>query len=242
MNIMNYITYGLYVLSVRESDKDSGCMINTLMQQTSQPEQVSVTVNKANYTAEILSRTRKASVAMLSTSTSFEFIKGFGMRSGRDSDKFDGVEAKRAENGILVPTASIVGYLNIEVKEMIDLGTHIQFLCLVTGSEVFGGKPLTYAYYHANVKPRPAAQAGSDDYVCTICGYVRKGKPEADYVCPICKHGAEVFVKAAKESLSAAESAGNGNIKEMYSMRLRSRGRQRARVLPDLQSSGRKIR
>ena len=103
MNIMNYITYGLYVLSVRESDKDSGCMINTLMQQTSQPEQVSVTVNKANYTAEILMRTRKASVAMLSTATTFDFIKGFGMRSGRDSDKFDGVEAKRAETVFWCP-------------------------------------------------------------------------------------------------------------------------------------------
>ncbi len=213
MNVMNYITYGLYVLSVREGGKDSGCMINTLLQQTSQPEQVSVTVNKANYTAEILLRTRKASVAMLSTATAFDFIKGFGMRSGRDCDKFDGVEAKRAENGILVPTASIVGYLNIEVKETLDLGTHIQFLCYVTGSEVFGGEPLTYAYYHANVKPRPAAQAGSDDYVCTICGYVRKGKPEADYVCPVCKHGAEVFVKAGAPRAEAAVK--NAVVKEI---------------------------
>ena len=96
------ISYGLYVLTAKEDDKDNGCIVNTLLQVTSSPNAVSITVNKQNYTHDMIMRTGKFNVSMLSTSADFELFKRFGFQSGKDVDKFDGFDdAKRSENGIM---------------------------------------------------------------------------------------------------------------------------------------------
>ena len=53
---------------------------------------------------------------------------------------------------------------------------------------------MTYAYYHSHVKPQPQKKAKG--YVCTVCGYVYEGDelPD-DFICPLCKHGVDVFEK-----------------------------------------------
>ena len=85
MNIFTRITYGLYLVAVNDGTKDNGCIVNTLFQQTSQPETVSVTMNKSNLTTQMLLKSKKAAVSILSTETPFEIFKGFGMRSGKPS-------------------------------------------------------------------------------------------------------------------------------------------------------------
>lgn len=53
----------------------------------------------------------------------------------------------------------------------------------------------TYAYYFEHIKPKPQPAAEKKTgFVCKICGYVYEGEtlPE-DYICPLCKHGAEDF-------------------------------------------------
>ena len=47
------IGYGLYVLTAREGEKDNGCIVNSVMQVTSDPLQVAVCVNKNNYTSNV---------------------------------------------------------------------------------------------------------------------------------------------------------------------------------------------
>ena len=46
--VMFQISYGLFVLTAREGEKDNGCIINTLQQVTDSPLRVSITVNKRN--------------------------------------------------------------------------------------------------------------------------------------------------------------------------------------------------
>ena len=60
---------------------------------------------------------------------------------------------------------------------------------------VSNDKSVTYQYYFDHIKPKPApAPAEKKGFVCKICGYVYEGDtlPE-DFVCPLCKHGAEDF-------------------------------------------------
>ena len=57
MNLLFKITYGLYVLTSEADGKAGGCVINTLSQQTSEPERFSVTVNKLNFTHDLIMRT-----------------------------------------------------------------------------------------------------------------------------------------------------------------------------------------
>ena len=74
---------------------------------------------------------------------------------------------------------------------------HALFVCEVTEAKNLSKAPsLTYAYYFANIKPKPIVQEKKIGWRCKICGYFYEGKVlPKDFVCPICKHGAEDFEK-----------------------------------------------
>lgn len=192
--VMNKLSYGLFVLSAKDGDKDNGCIINTASQVTTSPNRIIITVNKDNYTHDMIMKTKEFNVSILDESAVFDTFKQFGFQSGRDTDKFVEVSFARAENGIAYLTNECNGYISGKVVETVDLGTHTMFIADVTGGAVLSDKPsATYAYYHANIKPsaKPEEKKG---YICTICGYIYEGDSlPADFVCPICKHGAEDF-------------------------------------------------
>ena len=94
MNLLFKISYGLFVLCAKAGKEESGCIINTFSQQTSVPETFSITVNKRNFSHDLVEQSGECVVAILSTETDFETIKRFGMQSGRSVDKFDGIDFK----------------------------------------------------------------------------------------------------------------------------------------------------
>ena len=89
---MYKLSYGLFVLTAREDEKDNGCIINTAIQAASEPNQLSICVNKANYTHDMIGRTGKFTVSVLSQNAQFELFKHFGFQSGRDTNKFETFE------------------------------------------------------------------------------------------------------------------------------------------------------
>ncbi len=194
---MYQLSYGLFVLSAKEGDFQNGCIINTAIQVTSDPNRISVTVNKGNLTCEMIDRTGEFNVSILTESTPFAIFQHFGFQSGRDKNKFEGWGFKgTAENGIYYLTNCTNAYISGKVVQKIDLGTHIMFIADVTDAEVLSKEPsVTYAYYQQNIKPQPAKKEASG-YTCTVCGYVYEGDElPADFICPLCKHGADAFVK-----------------------------------------------
>lgn len=193
MSALFKIGYGLYVVTCREGEKDNGLIVNTVSQLTDNPVQVAVTVNKSNYSHGMIERTGKLNVNCLSVEAPFKVFEAFGFQSGRDVDKFADCTPMRSENGLVVLPRYINAWLSLEVERYVDLGSHGMFICRVTEEKVVADtESMTYAYYHASVKPRP--QAKKKGYVCTICGYVYEGEelPE-DLVCPLCQHGAQFF-------------------------------------------------
>ncbi len=186
------LSYGLFVLSARENGKDNGCIINTAIQVTSSPNRISVTVNKQNLTHDMILNTGEFNLSVLTEGTAFDVFQHFGFASGRDTDKFTG-EPLRTQNGI----AYVGGYSNSvisgKVIDTVDVGTHTIFIADVTEAIVLSNeKSVTYEYYFANIKPKPETK--KKGYVCRICGYVYEGEelPD-DFICPVCKHGAEDF-------------------------------------------------
>ena len=192
------IGYGLYVLTASAAGKDNGCIINTVMQVTSAPSLVGViTVNKQNHTHDMILESRAFNVSILTTETPFEVFKRFGFQSGKDKDKFaDYPEIARSENGLIYLPKCSNAYLSCQVTDTVDFGSHTMFVARITGGEVIGeADSVTYAYYQANIKPKPQA-AAKTGWRCTICGYEYEGDVLPDgFVCPTCKHGADVFVK-----------------------------------------------
>lgn len=188
------IGYGLYVLTTREDGRDNGCIVNTVMQVTSSPCLVAVTVNKSNYTCSIIERTGMLNINSLTKDTPFELFKRFGYQSGRDCDKFESLSVERSGNGIAVLREHTCGFISLEVERKIDLGSHIMFFCTpVEGALTSGEETVSYTYYQKNIKPSPE-KPKKKGFICEICGYIYEGEtlPE-DYVCPVCKHGREVF-------------------------------------------------
>lgn len=194
-SVMFKIGYGLYVLTAKDDAKDNGCIINTVMQVTSNPLQVAIAVNKKNYTNEMIQKTRKFNLSILSEKADFEIYKHFGYQSGREVDKFASfTEAKRSPNGVLYITKGTNAYISAYVQQEVDLGTHSLFIAqLVTAESLSDDKSATYDYYQNFVKPKPENVA-KKGWRCKICGYIYEGENlPVDYICPICKHGAIDF-------------------------------------------------
>ena len=95
---MYRLSYGLFVLTAREAEKDNGCIINTAIQAASEPNQLSICVNKTNYTHDMIERTGKFTVSVLSQNAQFELFKHFGFQSGRNTNKFE--TFKKCDRGI----------------------------------------------------------------------------------------------------------------------------------------------
>ena len=202
---MYKLSYGLFVLTAKEAEKDNGCIINTAIQAASEPNQLSICVNKLNYTHDMVLRTGEFTVSVLSQNAKFDLFRQFGFQSGRDVNKFENFDAcARGANGIYYITEGTNAYISVKVKKTEDLGSHTMFIGAITDMEVLSNAPsVTYAYYLENIKPKPQAvgktESGQTVWRCTICGYEYVGEelPE-DFVCPLCKHPASDFEKVVK--------------------------------------------
>ena len=188
------IGYGLYVVTSNDGKKDNGLIVNTVTQVTNTPNRIAVTINKANYSHHVIKQTGMMNINCLTVDAPFAVFEQFGFQSGRNVDKFADCEPLRSDNGLVFLPRHINSFMSLKVEQYLDLDTHGMFICSVTESRVIStAESMTYAYYHANVKPKPETE-GKKGYVCKICGYVYEGDtlPD-DFICPLCKHGASDF-------------------------------------------------
>ena len=187
------IGYGLYVLTSREGEKDNGCIVNAVTQVSGNPVRIAVSVRKGNLSHDIVKNTGKLNINILTEEAPFDLFKHFGYQSGRSVDKFQKIEEIRSENRIRILPGAINGWMSLEVEQYLDLDSHGLFICAVTESAgVSDGETMGYHYYQKNVKPQHKPK--KKGHICKVCGYVYEGDPlPEDFVCPLCKHGAEDF-------------------------------------------------
>ncbi len=208
------LSYGLYVCTAKKGDKLNGCIINTAIQVASEPNRISIAVNKANYTHDMIKETGECNISVISNDATFDLFKHFGFQSGRDVNKFeetgsgkiaeDKISYKLAENGIPYVETGINAYFSLKVEQTVDLGSHTLFICEPVMMEVLSDtSSCTYEYYQNNIKPKPQAVGttpkGETVWRCLICGYEWVGEelPD-DFICPICKHPKADFEKIVR--------------------------------------------
>ncbi|MBO5362846.1 MAG: flavin reductase [Clostridia bacterium] len=208
---LNTLTYGLFVLTAKEGEKDNGCIINTAQMLTSDPTRVAIFVNKANYTNGMIERTGVFNISVLEAGTPFALFKHFGFASGKDVDKFDGRIYPRSENGLYYIYENSNAYLSCKVVGSHDYGTHTIFIGEVTdGKTLSDKKSISYEQYLTEVKPQrksaPQNKAEKpndgeaqpkEKWVCKVCGYVHEGPLPEDFICPWCKHPASDFERVS---------------------------------------------
>lgn len=196
-NALFKLSYGLFVLTAKDGGKDNGCIINTVTQLTDTPKRITIAVNKANYTHDMIQKTGVFNVSVLSEDVPFKIFQQFGFQSGRDADKFAGMATQtRSANGLRYLDEYTNAFISAKVISAEDYGTHTLFVADITEAKVLSAEPsVTYAYYFEHIKPKPQPTAETKKgWVCKICGYVYEGEDlPADFICPLCKHGAEDF-------------------------------------------------
>ena len=186
------ISYGLYVVSSKKGDKFNGQIANTVIQTTAEPPMIAVCLNKQNLTHEFVQTSKVFAVSVLARETPMEFIGRFGFKSGRDIDKFDGVNSRVGVTGVRIALDNAIAYLEAEVADSMSAGTHTLFLGKVVNAEILddSAEPMTYAYYHqvkrgkapktapTYMKEEPKKEApqvepvGVQKWRCTVCGYI----------------------------------------------------------------------
>jgi flavin reductase (DIM6/NTAB) family NADH-FMN oxidoreductase RutF/rubredoxin len=194
------LSYGLYVITSGKDGRFNGQIANTVFQVTSEPSTVAVSINKQNFTHELITACRRFSVSILEEATPMTMIGQFGFKCGRDIDKFEGIGTRTGKTGVPFVTDHAVAFIEAEVVGELDCGTHTIFLGRVVECDTLTtAEPMTYAYYHAvkggrapktaptyqeQAPPKPAAPAAkAARYTCTVCGYVydpEKGDPEGN--------------------------------------------------------------
>ena len=145
----------MHVITAQE-DHDNGCIANTCVQVASSPDHLVISMQMGNLTREIIERTGKFNVSVLTDDVPFETIRHFGMQTGREVDKFaDFVGFERSHNGLIYLTEHTNAMFSCEVKEMTNLGSHMMFVGEVKEAKVLGdGTSCTYAHYHKAIRPK----------------------------------------------------------------------------------------
>ncbi|MCX7715238.1 MAG: flavin reductase [Clostridia bacterium] len=197
------ISYGLYLIGAAYENTPTGCIANTVFQVSAFPPKVAVSLNHDNFTSACIKNMMEFSVSIVTENIAPDIISKFGFFSGKNTYKFENIEYKKIMNSLPVLTQNISGWLHCKVENIVDIGTHAIFIAEVIDSERLSNEPpMTYAYYHKNVKGKapknaptyreePKNLSENIEYVCEVCGYVYKGGdfeslPD-DWVCPVCK-------------------------------------------------------
>jgi flavin reductase (DIM6/NTAB) family NADH-FMN oxidoreductase RutF/rubredoxin len=156
MNFESYfkISYGLYIVTTQAGNKKGGYIANTLFQVTATPPQFAISCNKDNYTAELIKQSGVFAFSVLSEKANPGLISNFGYKSGRDFDKFTGVNYFKGKTGIPIVTDSSVAWFECKVKQSYEVDTHIIFIGEVVEEGIIEekGKSLTYSYYREVLK------------------------------------------------------------------------------------------
>ena len=222
---LQQISYGLYIIGSRKGDSINGQIANTVIQTSSEPPTISVCINKGNLTHEFIKDSRVFTVSILSKDTPLSLIGQFGFKSGRDINKFEGVNYKTGETKAPIVLDHTLAYLEVRVTKELDVATHTDFVGELVGADILKeGEPMTYAYYHQvkrGTTPKTAPSYVEEKkevvkvkmakYQCSVCGYIydpEKGDPESgtapgtpfeklpdDWVCPVCGASKSEFSK-----------------------------------------------
>ena len=224
LQALHRVSYGLYVVCSKKDGKFNGQIANTIFQVCSEPPIITAALNKQNLTNEFVSSSKVFAVSILSQDTPLSFIGNFGFKTGRDVDKFKGVNYKVGETGVPIVLDNTLAYLEAMVINQMDVSTHTIFVGEIVAADVIKeGELMTYAYYQqvkrgttpktapTYIEEKKEAVTKMTKYKCSVCGYIYNpelGDPDGhikpgmpfeklpeDWVCPVCGASKDQFNK-----------------------------------------------
>jgi flavin reductase (DIM6/NTAB) family NADH-FMN oxidoreductase RutF/rubredoxin len=215
LQALQKIGYGIYVVCSKDGGKINGQIANSVFQVSSEPPLIAVAINKKNLTHEFIQKSGVFTASVVAQETPLSFIGQFGFKSGRDINKFEGINYQLGETGAPIVTDNALAYFEAKIINRTDVGTHTLFIGEVIAAEILKeGEPMTYAYYHIvkrgsvpktaphYIDVKKVEEKQMPKYECTVCGYIYDpalGDPDGkippgtpfeelpdSWTCPVC--------------------------------------------------------
>ena len=159
-NVFRNLSYGVYIVSCKNGEKYTGCTVNSIMQVTSSPSTIALSVNRDNFTNSCICEHKKFAVSILSEKSNPLAIGTFGFRSGRDFEKFSVIEHTFVQDLPIIKDAC--GYLICEIIDKVETSTHTLFIANVVDGDILNDEiPMTYSYYHKVIRGNTPKNAPS---------------------------------------------------------------------------------
>lgn len=181
------ISYGLYIVSAGNSNNKSGYISNAVFQVTAEPAQFAICCSKNNYTASLIEENRAFTISVLKQNTDQSLISTFGYKSGKDIDKFSGVNSITGITGSPIVTDDTLAWFECRVVQGVDVGTHLLFTAEIVNTKLIeDGEPLTYSFYrevrkgkapknaptYIDTEKNQSKESASEKYKCLLCGNI----------------------------------------------------------------------
>ena len=194
MDIQSFfkVTYGLYIVASHDGEHQDGHISNTVFQVSAEPPRFAIATNKNNLTTDYIRKSKVFSISVLQQDCDLQFMGPWGFQSGREVDKFKNTNYKTGKSGAPIVLDRCIAYIDCELEDEIDTGTHIMFIGKAIDAEVLDphSPALTYGYYRDVIKglsPENAptytdkSKLGETEirsevvlkkFKCLVCGYI----------------------------------------------------------------------
>ncbi len=214
--VLNNLSYGVYAIGVKDGNKASACIVNTVMQVANgQPPLLAVSIHRDSYSYRCIEKSGIFTVSVLSEATPGTVIGALGFNSGENTNKLENIRHKVLVEGVPVIKENTCCWFLCKVKNKVESGTQALYVAeVVAGSDESVGKPMTYEYYRHVIKGGSPKQSptyippektfdkhSGESFVCSVCGYVYSDRNfgfeelPSDWLCPVCKMPKRVFVR-----------------------------------------------
>ncbi|MEF8879801.1 MAG: flavin reductase family protein [Candidatus Thermoplasmatota archaeon] len=145
---LHKISYGLYLVCSKKDDKINGQIANAIFQVTSENPTIAVSINKKNLTHEYIEQSKAFTVSILKKDTPLDFVRNFGFKCGRDTDKMKDISYKIGSTGAPIITDNSLAYIEAKLINKMRINTHTIFVGEVVNADIQSeDDPLTYDFY-----------------------------------------------------------------------------------------------
>ena len=135
-------TYGVYVVGARHADRTNALTCAWVMRVSHRPPLVAVAVGKTRFTHDLIAASGAFSVNVLAEGQ-VELARHFGLKSGRDGDKFAGIPYREGRTGSPI-LEGVAAWLDCRLVEGFPAGDHTIFVGEVIDAGMGDRPPLVY--------------------------------------------------------------------------------------------------
>ncbi|CBE68014.1 protein of unknown function [Candidatus Methylomirabilis oxygeniifera] len=152
--VFGKLDFEIFVLTAAHQDRCSGQIVCWVVPATIVPQvpRLLVGIGRTTFTRELIEKSQRFALNLLGKDQ-WPLVTHFGFRSGRDVDKFATLPFERGVTGSPILSGT-VGYLECEVRDVLDAGAHLFYLADVIEGKIVADRTPLCLHHLPDVLPQ----------------------------------------------------------------------------------------